>query len=193
MRSSRSPRAMPCGWGADFPARDRGPRFARGGGQPLRARPNGPDRSDGGLQSLAQGSGSVRALAASHPRPDSVRRVSLSHEFLAIMLGVERTTVTAVAGALQRAGTICYVHGQVTVVNRAGLEGASCECYRIVAVHFESDRPVTISGSAANARLQATVGYLTDSVPPSVRLKESFPQDKVSHGKPTAGRVAHRR
>jgi DNA-binding GntR family transcriptional regulator len=53
------------------------------------------------------------------------------------MLGVERTTVTTVAGKLQKAGLIRYVHGQVTIVNRAGLERASCECYGMVADRFE--------------------------------------------------------
>jgi CRP-like cAMP-binding protein len=61
----------------------------------------------------------------------------LSHEFLAVMLGVQRPTVSLVAGTLQQAGLIRYVHGRVTVKNRKGLEAASCECYPIIRGHFD--------------------------------------------------------
>jgi CRP-like cAMP-binding protein len=54
----------------------------------------------------------------------------LTQEFVAMMLGTTRPTVTVVAGALQRANLIAYHRGHVTVVDRAGLERASCECYR---------------------------------------------------------------
>lgn len=60
----------------------------------------------------------------------------LSHEFLAVMLGVQRPTVTLVAGTLQDAGLIRYKHGHVTVSNRQGLEAAACECYPIIRAHF---------------------------------------------------------
>ena len=70
---------------------------------------------------------------------DRVRREDfhLSHEFLAMMLGSTRPTVTVVAGTLQKAGFIKYVHGRITILNRAGLEEASCECYRTVKGHFD--------------------------------------------------------
>jgi CRP-like cAMP-binding protein len=61
----------------------------------------------------------------------------LSHEFLAIMLGVQRPTLSVVAATLQNAGLIRYSHGHVTVRDRKGLEAASCECYRIVRAHFD--------------------------------------------------------
>ena len=54
----------------------------------------------------------------------------LTQEFVAMMLGTTRPTVTVVAGTLQRAGLIKYHRGHVTVVDREGLENASCECYR---------------------------------------------------------------
>jgi CRP-like cAMP-binding protein len=44
----------------------------------------------------------------------------LSHEFLAVMLGVQRPTVSVVAGTLQEAGLIRYAHGRVTVRDRKG-------------------------------------------------------------------------
>jgi len=53
---------------------------------------------------------------------------NLSHEFLAVMLGVQRPTVSGVAATLQNAGLIRYVHGRVTVEDRKGLESAACEC-----------------------------------------------------------------
>jgi CRP-like cAMP-binding protein len=61
----------------------------------------------------------------------------LSHEFLAVMLGVRRQSVTVVAGTLQGAGLISYKHGQVTIVNRTGLEAAACECYALVRDDYE--------------------------------------------------------
>jgi CRP-like cAMP-binding protein len=54
----------------------------------------------------------------------------LTQEFVAIMLGASRPTVTVVAGTLQKAGLIKYRHGRVTIVDRENLEAASCECYR---------------------------------------------------------------
>ena len=54
----------------------------------------------------------------------------LTQEFVAMMLGASRPTVTVVAGTLQKAGLIKYRHGRVTIVDREQLEAASCECYR---------------------------------------------------------------
>jgi CRP-like cAMP-binding protein len=61
----------------------------------------------------------------------------ISHEFLAMMLGSTRPTVTSVAGALQKSGLIRYVHGRITILDRQALEDASCECYLTVKEHFE--------------------------------------------------------
>jgi Mn-dependent DtxR family transcriptional regulator len=60
----------------------------------------------------------------------------LTHEFLAFMLSVRRAGVTLAMRALQDAGLVRYTRGRVTVVDRTGLEGASCECYRVVSAHF---------------------------------------------------------
>ncbi len=70
---------------------------------------------------------------------DRVRRdeFELSHEFLAMMLGATRPTVTVVAGTLQKAGLIRYRHGRVTVIDRKSLEGSSCECYETVKAEFD--------------------------------------------------------
>jgi CRP-like cAMP-binding protein len=55
-----------------------------------------------------------------------------TQEFLAMMLGSRRTTVTAVAGELQRKGLIEYRRGHVKVLDREALEEAACDCYRII-------------------------------------------------------------
>ena len=54
----------------------------------------------------------------------------LTQEFVAMMLGASRPTVTVVAGTLQKAGLITYHRGQVKIVDGEKLEAASCECYR---------------------------------------------------------------
>jgi CRP-like cAMP-binding protein len=54
----------------------------------------------------------------------------LTHEFLAELLGVRRQTVSIIAGTLQRAGFITYRRGVLRVLDREGLEAASCECYQ---------------------------------------------------------------
>ncbi len=61
----------------------------------------------------------------------------LSHEFLAVMLGVQRPTVSVVAATLQEAGLIHYRHGHVTVRDRRGLEAAACQCYPLMRAHFD--------------------------------------------------------
>jgi CRP-like cAMP-binding protein len=78
----------------------------------------------------------ARWLLMTHDRMHE-QDFGLSHEFLAVMLGVQRPTVTVVAGQLQSAGLIRYTHGRVSVVDRRGLESASCECYGIIRTRFE--------------------------------------------------------
>jgi CRP-like cAMP-binding protein len=61
----------------------------------------------------------------------------LTHEFLAIMLGVRRASVTEVLRPLQASGLIRSIRGRIIVLDRAGVEAASCECYRTVQHEFE--------------------------------------------------------
>jgi CRP-like cAMP-binding protein len=57
--------------------------------------------------------------------------LNFTQEFLAMMLGAQRTTVTAVAGSLQQSGLIEYRRGNVKILNRENLEAAACQCYQI--------------------------------------------------------------
>ena len=63
-------------------------------------------------------------------------RIELTQEALAGLLGVQRTTVNAVVGALQEQGLISARRGRVIVVDRAGLKAHACECYSVVEKHF---------------------------------------------------------
>ena len=71
--------------------------------------------------------------------------VSLTQEFLADMLGVQRTTVTVVARALQASGLIRYRRGVVDILDRAGLEAIACECYGAVRRNYERLLPTPFS------------------------------------------------
>jgi CRP-like cAMP-binding protein len=70
----------------------------------------------------------ARWLLMTHDRVDS-DDFFLTQEYLANMLGVERSTVSVAAGDLQRQGLIKYSRGQVWILDRQGLESASCECF----------------------------------------------------------------
>jgi CRP-like cAMP-binding protein len=62
----------------------------------------------------------------------------LTQEFLSHMLGVRRATVNVATGMLKKAGFIQYVRGQITVVDRPGLESASCDCYPAISKVYAS-------------------------------------------------------
>lgn len=61
----------------------------------------------------------------------------LTHEFLAMMLGVRRSSVTEVLHPLQEEGLIDYSRGKITIVDRGRLEGLACECYWVVKNEFD--------------------------------------------------------
>ena len=72
-----------------------------------------------------------RWLLMSHDRV-SGDQLKLTQEFLAIMLGVNRPSVSISATALQTLGYIRYSRGNIHIINRQALEELTCECYRIV-------------------------------------------------------------
>src|SRR5580692_10470464 len=77
----------------------------------------------------------ARWLLLTHDRVNS-DKIALSHEYFAMMLGARRSGVTIAAAALQQAGFIRYARGHIVILNRAGLEEASCECYAVAREQF---------------------------------------------------------
>ena len=72
----------------------------------------------------------ARWLLLSQDRVGS-SRIALTQEYLSIMLGVQRTTVTSVAQYLRSKGLIIYTRGRIDILDREGLEHAACECYAV--------------------------------------------------------------
>jgi CRP-like cAMP-binding protein len=68
----------------------------------------------------------------------------MTQELIANMLGVRREGVTEAAGNVQRAGLIEYQRGRITVLDRAGLEARTCECYAVVKKEFDRLLPGVI-------------------------------------------------
>jgi CRP-like cAMP-binding protein len=69
----------------------------------------------------------------------------MTQELIANMLGVRREGVTEGAGKLQHAGLIRYVRGHITVLDRAGLEKRTCECYAVVKREYDRLLPSQIA------------------------------------------------
>jgi len=62
----------------------------------------------------------------------------ITHDFIATMMGTDRTTVSLAAAVMQRNGIIDYVRGAVKIVNRRKLEKSACECYEVIQ-HLEDE------------------------------------------------------
>jgi hypothetical protein len=62
----------------------------------------------------------------------------MSHEFLADMLGATRPTVSTSAAILKHKQLIAYTHGVIQILDVAGLEQASCECYQVIKDHLDN-------------------------------------------------------
>src|SRR5665213_3245551 len=78
-----------------------------------------------------------RWLLMMHDRAEG-ELLTYTHEFLAHILGANRKSVTLAAQSAQAAGLISYRRGTIQVLNRSGLEKASCECYAVVKERFDA-------------------------------------------------------
>lgn len=78
-----------------------------------------------------------RWLLMMHDRAEG-ESLPYTHEFLAQMLGANRKSVTLAAQSMQAAGLISYRRGAIKILDRVGLEKASCECYAIVKERFDA-------------------------------------------------------
>jgi CRP-like cAMP-binding protein len=78
----------------------------------------------------------ARRLLETHDRAGS-DQFTLTHDLLSDMLGVRRPSVTVAARTLQNSGIIDYTRGRINVLDRPGLEEASCECYRVIRKEYE--------------------------------------------------------
>ena len=82
----------------------------------------------------------------------------LTQEFLGMMLGVRRTTVTEVMGSLQKAGLIRYRRGHVSILEPEALRQRACECYEISKLEFDrllGDTPLAPRADKSNRLLSA--------------------------------------
>jgi CRP-like cAMP-binding protein len=78
--------------------------------------------------------------------------VELTQEFLSHMLGVQRTSVSLSAHALQEAGLIEYARGRITIRDRAGIEECACECYAVIRGETDKAIPPVIAKGNDRAR-----------------------------------------
>ena len=65
----------------------------------------------------------------------------MTHEFLGHMLGVRRVGVTKAAQSLQKRKLISYSRGNISILDRAGLEAAACQCYAVVKGMYDDGSP----------------------------------------------------
>ena len=93
----------------------------------------------------------ARWLLTAHDRVGA-DQFPLTQEFVAMMLGAARPTVTIVAGTLQRAGLITYKRGQIVVRDRNALEKASCECYAVTTALMDRVPTGTASRTRGSGR-----------------------------------------
>jgi CRP-like cAMP-binding protein len=78
-----------------------------------------------------------RWLLMMHDRAEG-EVLTYTHEFLSHMLGANRKSVTLAALSMQAAGLISYRRGKIQILDRPGLERASCECYAVVRERFDA-------------------------------------------------------
>jgi hypothetical protein len=92
-----------------------------------------------------------------HDRADG-EALPYTHEFLSHMLGANRKSVTLAALSMQSAGLISYRRGRIQVLDRRGLEKASCECYAVVKARFDAFLTPPSTAVHGNTRGRNNVG-----------------------------------
>jgi len=87
----------------------------------------------------------------------SSNTIAMTHELIALGLGVRREGVTEAAGRLQKAGIIDYRRGHITVLDRTGLEAHTCECYQVVKTEYDRLLPKPTLRETPTSRIPAVV------------------------------------
>jgi Mn-dependent DtxR family transcriptional regulator len=82
------------------------------------------------VQPVAHNGKALRSVAVDDPHHAGQDSFPLTQEFLSQMLGVRRATVNAATGTLKKKGLIQYVRGHISIIDRGGLESASCGCHQ---------------------------------------------------------------
>jgi len=85
----------------------------------------------------------ARWLLITQDRVDSAR-FAITHDFLAMMLGTDRPTVSLAAGILQKKQVIVHTRGAVQILSRAKLESCACECYRAIQLDRYGEGPLRL-------------------------------------------------
>ena len=85
----------------------------------------------------------ARWLLITQDRVDSAR-FAITHDFLAMMLGTDRPTVSLAAGILQKKQVIVYTRGAVQILSRAKLENCACECYEAIQLDRYGEGPLRL-------------------------------------------------
>jgi CRP-like cAMP-binding protein len=84
----------------------------------------------------------ARWLLQTHDRVDS-DTFGLTQEYLGVMLGVQRPSVSIAQRTLKQAGCITFNRGSITVVDREGLESAACSCYELIRTQYSRLVPLS--------------------------------------------------
>jgi hypothetical protein len=106
-------------------------------GRSRRALAESDDRARARIRQLRYPCVEMLAFVADRSQSDTLCD-HYTHEFLSHILGANRKSITLAAQSMKTAGLIAYHRGMIQVLDRPGLEKASCECYKIVKARFDA-------------------------------------------------------